>query len=177
MNLQAWWACGNVATVPPRGVDREDSLPAMTVSDPDHSGIFLPSLTQLRAFHEVARLASISGAADQLRRSQSAVTQSIQKLEQELGVTLFNRTSAGSYLTEMGQILNGRIEKCMARIQAAVEAVIGPGAEQGRAESMARRITRAQILALTAVHEYGSFALAARHVQVSLGAVEKPGDC
>lgn len=152
---------------------RKDLATVMTGSAGDKFRIFLPSLTQLRAFHEVARLTSISGAADYLRRSQSAVTQSIQKLEGELGVTLFDRTSAGSYLTEMGQILDRRIERCFARMNAAVETLLGEDADPARVDAIARRITRAQILALTAVHEHGSFALAARHAEVSLTSLNR----
>ncbi|WP_372837154.1 LysR family transcriptional regulator, partial [Puniceibacterium confluentis] len=146
----------------------------MTDPDREKLQVFLPSLTQLRAFYEVARLTSISGAADYLRRSQSAVTQSVQKLESELGVTLFDRTSAGSYLTDMGRILESRIDRCFDRIRSAVEALlIENGDDPAPADAMARRITRAQILALTAVHEHGSFALAARHVQVSLTSLHR----
>lgn len=70
--------------------------------------VFLPSLTRLRAFSEVARSASIARASEVLRRSKSAVAQPIRKLESELGATLFDRTSSGSCLTEPGRTLARR---------------------------------------------------------------------
>ena len=45
---------------------------------------------------------SLSKASAALHSSQSALTQSLQSLEQELGVTLFNRTYKGVVLTEAG---------------------------------------------------------------------------
>lgn len=142
--------------------------------DPDlEDGTYLPSLTQLRSFAEVARLASISRASDELRRSQSAVTQSIQRLEQDLGVTLFTRTSSGSYLTNAGQILFKRAEKCFSRIAVAVSEMLDKPTDDLRAVQIARRITRAQIRALTMVNDHGSFAQAARYVQTSLTSLQR----
>lgn len=45
-------------------------------------------------------IGSISKAANNLYISQPAITKSIQKLEQELGITLFNRGPKGVSLTE-----------------------------------------------------------------------------
>lgn len=144
---------------------------------PDDSGLEdgtgLPSLTQLRSFAEVARLASISRASDELRRSQSAVTQSIQRLEEDLGVTLFTRTSSGSYLTDAGQILFDRAEKCFSRITVAVSELLDKAADDARVAIIARRITRAQIVALTTVNEHGSFAQAARYVRTSVTSLQR----
>jgi LysR family transcriptional regulator, regulator for genes of the gallate degradation pathway len=135
---------------------------------------FLPSLTQLRAFAEVARIDSITRAADELHRSQSAVTQAIQSLESELGVSLFARTSTGSYLTNFGRILHYRAEKCFDRIEAVLAEILGGDADNpAQIGSIARRVTRAQIVALTAVDEYSSFAQAARHVKVSLASLHR----
>lgn len=139
---------------------------------PRHAQAFLPSLTQLRAFVEVARLDSISRAAEELRRSQSAVTQAVQSLETELGVELFARTSTGSYLTDMGRILQARAERCFARIETVVRDIVDDK-DKPHAAVIARRVTRAQTLALTATHEYGSFAQAASHADVSLTSLQR----
>lgn len=145
----------------------------MTAEDPD-AGAFLPSLTQLRAFHEAASLASISRASEELRRSQSAVTQAIQRLEEDLGEPLFVRTSTGSYLTEAGQILFQRASNCFSRIETSILALRDDlGQADPQLAAVARRVTRSQIRALTAVHEYGSFAQAARHAQVSLTSLQR----
>jgi DNA-binding transcriptional LysR family regulator len=136
--------------------------------------IFFPSLTQLRAFCEVARFASISRASEELGRSQSAVTQAIQNLEHELGVTLFARTSAGSYLTEPGQILSRRANKCFSRMEASLRDIMeGAAADDARIAAIVRRITGVQIRALTAVHEHGSFTQAARYVDVAITSLQR----
>ena len=135
---------------------------------------FFPSLTRLRAFAEVARFDSISRASEELRRSQSAVTQAVQKLEQEIGIELFTRASTGSYLTDMGRLLYHRTDRCLAAILGAVRNAARDGPpDPARVASVARCITRAQILALTAVSEHGTFAQAARYVDVSLTSLHR----
>ena len=49
-------------------------------------------------------IGSISKAANSLYISQPAITKSIQKLERELDIALFNRTPKGVALTENGKI-------------------------------------------------------------------------
>ncbi|MBL0916774.1 MAG: LysR family transcriptional regulator, partial [Sphingopyxis sp.] len=51
------------------------------------------NLRRLRHFDTLYRLASYARAADELGLTQSALTRSIQKLEEELGATLFDRTT------------------------------------------------------------------------------------
>ncbi len=56
-----------------------------------------------KIFYTVALYGSITKAANYLYISQPAVTKSIQNLEQELGITLFNRSPKGVTLTENGK--------------------------------------------------------------------------
>lgn len=56
-------------------------------------------------FLTVARSSSISGAAKSLYISQPAVSKSIKKLEESLGVSLIKRSSKGITLTNEGNIL------------------------------------------------------------------------
>ena len=58
-----------------------------------------------KVFYHVAKYKKISLAAEKLFVSQPAVTQTIQKLEQELGSNLFIRTKTGIELTETGKML------------------------------------------------------------------------
>lgn len=58
-----------------------------------------------RVFHEVARMGNISAAAQNLFISQSAVSQSIKQLEEQLQVRLFSRSTKGVYLTSEGKLL------------------------------------------------------------------------
>jgi LysR family transcriptional regulator, cell division regulator len=59
----------------------------------------------LRVFEAVARLGGMNRAAQLLNTVQSNVTARIRALEQELGTTLFDRTSRGVTLTPSGQRL------------------------------------------------------------------------
>lgn len=62
-----------------------------------------PSLRHLRCFTEVALWQNISKAAVQLHVSQSALTLTIQQLEDNLGVRLFDRTTRSVTLTAAGE--------------------------------------------------------------------------
>ena len=55
-------------------------------------------------FYTVAKCKNISGAARELFISQPAISKAIARLEQNLGATLFLRSSRGVKLTEAGQI-------------------------------------------------------------------------
>ena len=58
-----------------------------------------------RVFREVAEAGNISLAAENLYLSQSAVSQSVKQLEQQLGTRLFIRSPRGVTLTEDGRLL------------------------------------------------------------------------
>lgn len=62
-------------------------------------------LSQYRIFYEVARCGNISRAAKELYISQPAISKAISKLEESLGMKLFNRNSRGVQLTREGSIL------------------------------------------------------------------------
>ena len=65
----------------------------------------LPPLNLLRAFEAVARLGSVSAAANELYVTHSAVSQQIKALEESLGVKLLNRVGRGVALTVAGREL------------------------------------------------------------------------
>ena len=62
-------------------------------------------LQQLRGFLAVAKTTSVTEAAHQLRLTPSSVSVQIKKLEQELGVRLFDRAKKGLILTGSGKLL------------------------------------------------------------------------
>jgi len=72
-----------------------------------------------RVFHAVARAGSVSAAARELYVSQPAVTQSVRKLEDQLGVALFQRTPRGMRLTPEGQTLLPYVDSACGFIDAA----------------------------------------------------------
>lgn len=57
---------------------------------------------QLEYFLAVTKFKSFSRAADEIKISQSSLSQQISKLEEELGVTLFSRTTRSVQLTLVG---------------------------------------------------------------------------
>src|SRR3954465_5888430 len=66
---------------------------------------------QLEVFLAVAREGKFSRAAEKLHRTQSAVSQSIHKLEEDLGEVLFDRSSRDGLLTDAGRVLQEYAER------------------------------------------------------------------
>jgi DNA-binding transcriptional LysR family regulator len=81
-------------------------------------------LSQLEVFLTVARERRFSRAAEKLFRTQSAVSQTIHKLEVELGEPLFDRTSREGVLTDAGRTLQEYAEKLLNLRQDAHEALV-----------------------------------------------------
>ena len=67
-------------------------------------------------FYTVAKCKNISGAARELFISQPAISKAIARLEQNLGSTLFLRSSRGVKLTEAGELLYGQVERAFSAI-------------------------------------------------------------
>ena len=63
------------------------------------------NLSSYRIFYAVANTGNISKAAKELYISQPAISKSIQKLEENIGVKLFDRSSRGVTLTPEGELL------------------------------------------------------------------------
>ena len=70
-------------------------------------------LSQLEVFLTVAREHRFSRAAEKLFRTQSAVSQTIRKLELEIGEPLFDRSSREGVLTDAGRVLQEYAEKLL----------------------------------------------------------------
>lgn len=64
-----------------------------------------------RYFLMVAHLGSIKQAAEQLHISQPSLTSAMQKLESDIGVSLFHRRSKGMALTEYGKMLKEHVQQ------------------------------------------------------------------
>lgn len=77
------------------------------------------NVTRLRVLREAARAGSISGAAEALTYTQSAVSQQIAALEAETGMTLLERLPRGVRPTAAGATLVEHAEEVLARLQAA----------------------------------------------------------
>jgi DNA-binding transcriptional LysR family regulator len=91
-------------------------------------GVSSLPFAQLEAFMAVARAQSFSGAARELGLSRSAVSQSIQQLEEDLRVVLFARTTRSVSLTEVGRRLVETVGPSLAQTRAALaEIAAKPG--------------------------------------------------
>jgi DNA-binding transcriptional LysR family regulator len=88
-------------------------------------------IRELRAFIAVAEEGSQSAAARRLHLSQSALSQTIQSLERQLGVQLLARSSTGVAVTEAGGILLREGRDLVAHHDQVVAAVAGGDAGPG----------------------------------------------
>lgn len=68
------------------------------------------NLASYRIFYAVANTGNISRAAKELYISQPAISKSIQKLEDSIGVKLFHRSSRGVTLTSEGELLYAHVK-------------------------------------------------------------------
>lgn len=74
------------------------------------------TLSNYFVFNKVAETGNISNAARELFISQPAISKAIQKLEEDLKVTLFHRNSRGVRLTEEGKLLYGYTREAFASL-------------------------------------------------------------
>lgn len=79
-------------------------------------GDWQPELRTLRYFLCVAEEKNMTRAAERLRIAQPALSRQIARLEEDLGLQVFRRTSRGVDLTEAGEILSTRAYAIMAQI-------------------------------------------------------------
>jgi LysR family transcriptional regulator, glycine cleavage system transcriptional activator len=80
-------------------------------------------ISTLRVFEAAARWQSFHAAASELNLTASAVSHSIRKMEEALGVVLFERIGRGVSLSSEGQTLMGYTERGFDELQRGLEAV------------------------------------------------------
>jgi DNA-binding transcriptional LysR family regulator len=84
------------------------------------------NLDQIRAFLAVCRLGGVQKAAQHLHLTQPAVTTRIRKLEDNLGVALFERQTSGMKLTKRGELLLQYAEQFERLADRVEEVVVAP---------------------------------------------------
>ena len=94
--------------------------------------LFRSELLQLRYFLTAARYQHMTQAADALRIAQPALSQSIKRLEQELGVSLFDREKRGIRLNDAGRFLQQTLTPVMAALDSLPSAVREQAAQTAR---------------------------------------------
>lgn len=67
-------------------------------------------IQRLKYFYTVAKLQHVTKAAEEIHIAQPSLTQSIQTLEKELGVPLFQKQGRRVVLTDYGKYLQGRLD-------------------------------------------------------------------
>lgn len=80
----------------------------------------LPPLSALRAFEAAARLQSFSKAAEELNVTPAAISHQVHALEEDLGVSLFNRRNRAVELTASARVLLPGLTEAFAGIQNSV---------------------------------------------------------
>ena len=78
-------------------------------------------LRHLRYFVTVATEGTFSAAAEKLRVSQPALSKQVRDLEEEIGVSLFSRTSTGVRLTAAGREFYAQSKSTLATLDTAVQ--------------------------------------------------------
>jgi len=91
---------------------------------------FLPKIASLIAFESAVRHGSVSGAADELNLTQSAVSRQILQLEATLHVVLFNRIRKRMVVTDAGRLYLANLRPALEGLSEATHnamAFIGTG--------------------------------------------------
>ncbi|WP_111642626.1 LysR family transcriptional regulator [Marinimicrobium alkaliphilum] len=131
----------------------------------------IPNLRHLHVVSEVARLGSVSRTAEAIYLSQSATTQAIHKLEQDIGEPLFYRSATGMFPTEFGRVFIERVNRALEHLKAFEKVQAAPNRKVGAPFS--RSITTTQLRALVAVVKTGGFSLAADHLGLAQPTVHR----
>lgn len=88
----------------------------------------LPSIENLRCFDAAVRAKTFRAAARMVALSPAALGQRIRQLEEQLGETLFQRTSRSVRLTRAGEALVPAARRCLEDAAACADAVRSDGA-------------------------------------------------
>lgn len=135
----------------------------------------IPHTKHLRVFDAVSRLGSMTKAADELRRAQSAIQNSIQQLEEALNVKLFERTTRGMLLTDAGKVLSRRVEFAFAEMQTARDALKeiyeNSGLQPRNAPVFSLAVNERRLAILVAFSEHKHMGAVAQQMNISQPAV------
>lgn len=89
----------------------------------------MPSIAELMAFEAVARLGSVTRAAEELALTQGALSKQIRQLEDTLQVRLFERRKRQILITPAGQSYVNEVRAVLAKLERSTRAVIEAGTE------------------------------------------------
>lgn len=127
-------------------------------------------LRHLRYFAAVAEQLNFTRAARQLNISQPPLTQQIQRLEQELGVALFDRSQYRISLTPAGKAFQGEVQRILGDVRGAIQVARRAAAgETGRVRVGFTESASFHPIVTTAVSRYR-----ARYPEVEVSLEEHP---
>lgn len=115
---------------------------------------WLFNIRHLRAFEKTVELGTLQAAACAVSLSQSAVTQAIAKLENQLNTRLFNRQNEGMEPTEAARLIYSRVQDILKHI--------------GR-----KNVTHTQIKAFLALAQGGNYAEASHLTGLSTASIHR----
>ena len=87
-------------------------------------------MRHLRCFLQLAKYRSATRAAEELNTVQPSVSRTLKELENELGVTLFHRSSNGLTLTTEGETLHGYVKNGLLQIDQGLGVLRGETRQQ-----------------------------------------------
>ena len=148
------------------------------VIDEKNRNLASPSLKLrgLRSVLAVSRFGSVNKAAESLNLSQPALSRAIQIIEDELGITLFERKRSGMEATDCCHILTRRIARAENHLQKAAEEIVDTGdTPYGKAglSTLPRKISNRHLETLSAIANYKSLTYAADRLGLSRPAVTR----
>ncbi len=112
------------------------------------------NLRHLRAIAQIADLGTINAAAQAVNLTQPAITQALGRIEELVGVRLFERSAAGMTPTPAAELLVPRIKAAMAHVASP-------------------QVTMARLRALLALAECGSYAAASASTGLAMPSLHR----
>ncbi|MCD6726718.1 MAG: LysR family transcriptional regulator [Solirubrobacteraceae bacterium] len=134
------------------------------------------NLQQLSYFLAAVEHGSFSAAADSLHLAQPSVSEQVRRLEDELGVALFQRVGRGLVLTEAGRALRPHAESVLDGVQVARESVLAVRELRGGTASFGTFATAGQYLGADLVARFRRRHPAVRVRMLSLNSAEAADD-
>lgn len=123
----------------------------------------IPGLRGVRALVSVANQGSVSGAAEALSLSQSAISRAIQDAEKQLEVVVFERHHAGMVCTELGSRVIHRCGRALDQFRRAEE-TLSQLQPTGRFDRLVQRLNERQLAVMQAIYEHHTEQAAARQL-------------
>jgi len=129
------------------------------------------NLRHLLSAIEINAQGTLTAAAEKMHLSQSALTQGINKLENELGQQLFNRSSTGMFATPVGTRFLTRANRAFDYLFEFASTLYAT--DKRKRQSFVRSITSRQLNAFVKVAESHSYTIAAARLGLSQPTLHK----